>query len=220
MKKLKKTMWSCVLVATAVFAGPTMVDRVAVTVANRAITESRIVEEIRLTAFLNAETPKLDAASRRAAADRLVERILLRREIEITGFAISGTENDGDLLADIRGRYLDDAAFQRALIGAQLTEAKLRENAREQARLLRFIDFRFRPAVSIEENDARGFYETEYPAFWMVLHPNQPQPPFEEARDEVDRLLVDRKVDAEMDAWLVTARAQVRVTYREEAFRE
>jgi hypothetical protein len=215
-----KTVWSCLLLATALVAGPTLVDRVAVTVANQAITESRIVEEIRLTAFLNAEAPKLDAASRRAAADRLVERILLRREIEITGFATGAVDSDEDLLADIRGRSLDEAAFQRALVGAQLTQAKLLDNVREQARLLRFIDFRFRPAVSVEEKDERGFYETEYPAFWMALHPNQPLPPFEEARDDVERLLVDRKVDAEMDAWLVTARAQVRVTYREEAFRE
>jgi hypothetical protein len=196
-----------------------MVDRVAVTVANRAITESRIMDEIRLTAFLNMEKPNVDGAARRAAADRLVERILLRREIEITGFLPPRPDSDEDPLADIKGRYLDDAAFQTALTVAQLTETKLRENIAEQTRLLRFIDFRFRPAVSVGEEDAKNFYQTEYPAFWMVLHPDMPMPPFEEARDEVDRLLVDRKVDAEMDAWLVTARAQVRIVYREEAFR-
>ena len=46
-------------------AAPELIDRVAVTVGNRAITESSIVEEVRLAAFLNAEKPKLDPASLR-----------------------------------------------------------------------------------------------------------------------------------------------------------
>src|SRR5438045_3757360 len=83
---------------------PTMIDRIAVTVGYKAITESRIEDEIRVTAFLNNEKPKLDAASKRAAADRLVERILLQREIEITGFANGLPEDYRDPLTDIRGR--------------------------------------------------------------------------------------------------------------------
>jgi hypothetical protein len=197
---------------------PAIVDRVAVTVGYKAITESRVDEEIRVTAFLNGEPPTFDAAARRAAADRLVERILLRREIEITGFSAGLPEDYGDPLSDTRARYPDEAAFRAAIAEAKVSEMKLRESLAEQARLLQFIDFRFRPAVSVAEDEARKFYDGEYRALWGTLHPGVTPPVYEEARDEVERLLVDRKVDAQMDDWLAASRAQTRIVYRDEVF--
>ena len=155
IKTLTRIAFLSATAAAMAMGAPVIVDRVAVTVANRAITESRVIEEIRLTAFLNAEQPNFDAASRRAGADRLVERILLRREIEITGFVNPPVDSATDLLADIRGRYVDEPAFQAALNKAKLTGTKLAENVAEQASLVQFIDFRFRPAVTITEADAR-----------------------------------------------------------------
>ena len=197
---------------------PDIVDRVAVTVGYKAITESRVDEEIRVTAFLNGEVPKFDGASRRAAADRLVERILLKREIEISGFTGGLSDDYGDPFADIRARFADEATFRGALAEAKISEAKLRESLAEQARMLQFIDFRFRPAVTVSDEEARKFYDGEYQALWMALHPGVTAPPFDEARDEVERLLVDRQVDAQMNDWLMTMRAQTRVVYRDEAF--
>jgi hypothetical protein len=218
-----KAFFSCVVLFTATLcaaaATPTVVDRIAVTVGNTAITESRVLDDIRVTAFLNGMPPDLSPGERRAAANRLVERILLEREIQITGYSSGSGDQATDMLADVRARYADDAAFQSALMAAHITEEELRQNVIEQARLLQFIDFRFRPAVSVSQDDAQAFYKSEYPAFWLSLHPNQPVPPFDEARDEVERLLVDRKVDAEMDSWLKVAKMQVRIVYLDDVFK-
>ena len=208
------------IAATAMAGTPSkLVDRVAVTVGNRAITESRVLEELRVTAFLNTEMPKLDAATRRAAADRLVERILMRREIELTGFIDNSAEASKEELEGIRGRFLDEAAFNAALAEAGITEAQLRESLAEQTRLLTFIDYRFRPAVTVSEEQAREFYKAEYPAFWTSLHPGEPRPEFDDARDDVERLLIDRQVDKQMDEWLAATREVTRVVYRDEVFK-
>jgi hypothetical protein len=122
------------------------------------------------------------------------------------------------MLEAIRAQYPSASDFAAALKEAGITEEKLRDGLSEQSRMLRFIDFRFRPAVTVSEEEVRTYYETEYGALWVVLHPGIPVPSLDEARDEVDRLLIDRKVDAQMDEWLQQAREQTRVVYREEAF--
>ena len=208
------------IAATALAGTPSkMVDRVAVTVGNRAITESRVMEELRVTAFLNSEMPKLDGASRRAAADRLVERILMRREIELTGFIDNSAAESQEALVALRGRFLDPTAFAAALTEAGITESQLKESLSEQTRLLSFIDYRFRPAVTVSEEQAREFYKTEYPAFWTSLHPGEPRPEFDDARDDVERLLIDREVDKQMEGWLAATRELTRVVYHDEVFK-
>src|SRR5262249_49424474 len=55
-----------------------IIDRVAVVVGNRVITESEILREVRLTAFLNGAPLDFSAASKRKTAERLVEQRLIR----------------------------------------------------------------------------------------------------------------------------------------------
>jgi hypothetical protein len=201
-----------VFAGIAAYAGNELVDRVSVVVGSKPITESRIEEDLRITAFLNGEEAKLEASQRQAAAGRLIERALLQREITIAGFANTSSVAES-ALNDVRGRFLTDEAFAQALARAGITEDLLKQALEEQARTLSFIDFRFRPEVAIEEAEAREFYTREYPAFWMALHGGDPLPSFEDARDDVDRLLIDRKVDLQMEAWLKDARRQTRIVY-------
>ena len=66
-------LWTCCATAE-------IIDRVAVSVGNQVITEDQIGEEIRVTAFLNHETPDLSPAQKRRAAERLIEQALVRRD--------------------------------------------------------------------------------------------------------------------------------------------
>src|SRR4051794_24237206 len=64
-----------------------VLDRVAVTVGKDVITESEVLQEIRLEAFLNRTAPQTGPAARREAAERIIDQTLLRQEIELEGFA-------------------------------------------------------------------------------------------------------------------------------------
>src|SRR5437660_3249417 len=61
----------CLLLATATAA---VVDRIAVAVDNRAIKESQIDRDLRLTAFLNGTPLDAGIVSTRKAADRLIDQ--------------------------------------------------------------------------------------------------------------------------------------------------
>ena len=69
MRRLRKCgLWLAMCASAAV------VDRVAIVVGTKAITETELIEEVRLTQFLNGQPLDLGVAARRAAGDRLVDK--------------------------------------------------------------------------------------------------------------------------------------------------
>jgi len=76
-------------------AAQNIVDRVAVVVGNEVITESEVNMEARLTAFFNGTPLDLSVAQRKAAAERLVDQLLIRNEMQIGGYPMPPA-SDGD----------------------------------------------------------------------------------------------------------------------------
>src|SRR4051812_15792391 len=70
----------CVVAAAANAA---IVDRTAVTLGTRVITESEILRRIRLTAFQSGNLPDYSDKSRREAAQRLIDLKLVEREMDL-----------------------------------------------------------------------------------------------------------------------------------------
>ncbi|MGH9668239.1 MAG: hypothetical protein ACRD9L_27780, partial [Bryobacteraceae bacterium] len=147
-----------VLFAGALMGRAEIVDRIAVTVANRVITESQILEAAHLTAFLNGEPADTSAAGKRKTADRLVEQILLRREMDLMHFSSPPAADVAPLLAQVKTRFKNEADFDAALRRSQISGAQLKGYLLWQLTTLRFIDFRFRPGVQVSAADLRAYY--------------------------------------------------------------
>ncbi len=88
------------LLLLAVPLAATIVDRIAVTVGDQVITETEILREIDITAFLNGEKPSFTPDEKRKAADRLVEQKLVRKEMELGNYPEATTEQAEELLAE------------------------------------------------------------------------------------------------------------------------
>ncbi len=121
-----------------------VLDRIAVVVGNTAITETEVVREARIAAFLNGEAPNLSPAGKRRAAERLVEQELIRREISLVHYADSGQTDADQVLNQVKARYPSEEQLQRALQQSEITEEDLRSHLAWQAAVLRFTEFRFR----------------------------------------------------------------------------
>src|ERR1017187_6822016 len=76
------------LLAVTLPARAEIIDRIAVSVGNRVIAESDLHREIRVAAFLDGVQPDFSPAGRRATAERMVEQVLIRRELEISRYPI------------------------------------------------------------------------------------------------------------------------------------
>jgi hypothetical protein len=199
---------------------PEIVDRIVVTVGRYAITESAVVEQIRVAAFLNKEPLDLGGASRRRAAERLVENALVRREMELSRFTPPTEAEVGVLLAKVRAeQFPDDKAYRKALTAAGLREADLKRSLEAQLLLVRFIDFRFKPGVTIAETESEAFYRERFVPDWKRRHGDRAVPELDEVRDSIEEELSEAKVDVLVDDWLKAARVQYSIRFREEAFR-
>ncbi|MEN6609124.1 MAG: hypothetical protein ABFD60_17880 [Bryobacteraceae bacterium] len=195
-----------------------IIDRIAVTVGNQVITESRVREEIRLTAFLDEVEPAYSVAERRAAAGRLVEQALIRSEIRAGQFAPpAATEADGMVAEFTQEHFKSKEAYQRALKKYDLTERDVQRHFLRQLATLRFIDLRFRPAVEVTDAEMWDYYRYKLVPRWQEA--GERAHPFDEVRGEVGEILKQERVDRALDAWILEMRTRVRIEYKEEAFR-
>ena len=169
------------------------VDRVAVVIDKKVITESEVVDDLRLTEFLNGQPLDLGPVARRDAAEHLVDQELVRREMENGGTARPTAAKSDALLRQFRQEHFKTpAAYHAALEKYGITEDQLKERLVWQVMAIQFTDLRFHP----------------------------PQP--EQGSQSADRAATDgaaASVDQQMDAWLKQARSNTKITFKPEAFR-
>ncbi|MFB3776954.1 MAG: hypothetical protein ACE141_05060 [Bryobacteraceae bacterium] len=214
MRRLLLGLVLCLAAASAA----EVIDRIAVTVARRVIAQSDLLKEIRLSAFLNHAAPDLGPASRRLAADRLVDRALFEAEMEIGRYtAPQMKEVEPELEALKKERYPSEAAYRQALAAYRISEEDLRLYLLQQLSVLRFIDARFGPAVQILEPDVNHYYTSRFVKQWEKTGKG-PVPTLEEARGAIEETLRAEQVDHLVDQWLQETRGRTRIEFRPEAF--
>ncbi len=194
------------------------IDQIAVTVDNQVIASSEIDEALRVAAFLDREKPDLSPAARRRMADRLIEQILVRREMELTRYPEPSPSEIAETLRQVKRRFAGDAQFQQELAAYKLAQRQVESALRRQITLLRFIDLRFRPEVQVQENEVMQYYET---VFLPEIRKKgvTPEPAFDDVRAQCEDALTAERVDKRVDAWLAEARSRARIEYDEDAFR-
>jgi peptidyl-prolyl cis-trans isomerase SurA len=196
-----------------------LIDRVAVSIGTTVITESELVEQLRIRAFLEGVPLRLDGESKRDAADRLIQQSLIRREVTTTRYAQPDAAAVEPLVAALKANRFgsNDAQYQQALTKALVTDKEVRASLLWQLTVLRFIEFRFRPGIQVSQDDVRDYYERRFLPDWRAKT-NDPPPSAEEAERTVEELLVQDRIDNQLDRWISMSRTQVSIRYREEVF--
>lgn len=209
--------FACVIAILLAPAAPAeILDRIAIAVGDRVITERQIVHEIRVAAFLNRETPEVSAATKRAAAERLIKQELIRREMESTHYPLPEKTEADPLETQVIEQYGGEAKYTAALKSAELTRDDIREQLWWQLTTLRFIDYRFRPAVHVPDAAIASYYEGQVEKWKSQGQKDIPS--LDQSRDSIERILTDERVDRALDSWLAEARKQSNVRYVEDAF--
>lgn len=169
-----------------------VVDRVAIVIDRKVITESELLDDLRLTELINGQELDLGPLARRDAAENLVDQELIRRDMESSGFAKPTAAQGAALLHKFRQEhYPSPAAYQAALQKYGVTEEQLKQRLLWQLTAIEFTDLRFR---SVQSGD-----------------PSQ----------SADRAATDGSaagIDQQLDAWLKQARTNTKIVLKPEAF--
>jgi len=223
------------ILITVMFAAllPAVVlDRIAVTVGDDAITQQEVIEEVRVTAFLNGDEPDLSAEGRREAAERLVDQYLIRRDMHMTEFPQPEASQAVGLLARLKqDRFLgNQAAYEQDLKHYHVTEDQLKQHLLWQLAALRYTDFRFRPGTPPPQEPTRAHLESnEQVRAANAANAADGHPPARRTENAAKaeqrtqqpavKQALPSDVDQQLNLWLVQARSQTRIRYFEEAFK-
>lgn len=147
----------CGLASVAPGAG-TVIDRIVAVVGKRAIKQSDVERDLRVTQFLNSAQPDVSDRARKEALDRLIEQQLIRAEI---GAAANTGNLDNQAKALFAQLLKERFGGSQARLDAELhrrglTESQLLDQLQWQLIVLRFIEQRFRPGVIVTDEDVRN----------------------------------------------------------------
>jgi len=195
-----------------------VIDRIAVTLDNQVITQSEILREIRLTAFLNGDPLDFSSESRKKAADRLIEQKLIHKEIEAAQYVEAGPAEVESLLKDVRTeRFHGAEEYLAALENYGITEQDLKAHLLWQLTFLHFIDLRFRPGIHVTDDEIRKYFDQELPG----LQKNAGKDitiTFDDLRNKLEENLTGRHIDEQVDDWIAQARKRTHIEFHPEAF--
>ena len=194
-----------------------ILDRIAVSIGSQVITESAIIRELRVDAFLDRKPVDLSPDAKRKAAERLVDQILILQEAEESHLTLASPEDAAKMVEGEKSKFGSDDSYRAALAQYQITEKDLTEHLLDGLRELRFTDLRFRPVVEISDADVREYYD-KLASGWRDAGKGS-MPSFEESRSQVEELLSNQRTMAALDQWLEATRAGKRIEYREAVFK-
>jgi hypothetical protein len=167
-----------------------VIDRIAVVVGNAVITETEVVQEARLEAFLNQAALDLGPEARKAAAERLVNQQLVRNEMTVGAYpAPTDAEVEGALKSFRQEHFNSIPAYRASLEKYGITEDQLKKHLKWQLAAIHFTDQRFSPATNGDQSGA-------------------------------NRAAPGNGADDPFDAWLKQARSQTKIQFKQGAFQQ
>jgi hypothetical protein len=137
---------------------------------------------------------RLDRES--ALSARIDEALMLREAQRLSEAGVSPADEERGLTSLRKATDAETAAA--------IGEPELRHIARRQTAILKYIEFRFRPQVRIEEEEVRKLYAERYAA-------REPAPVFEAVAAELAAELEKRALDLRVEQWIGDLRAAARI---------
>ncbi len=190
-----------------------IIDRIAIIEGNAIIKDSDIERDIRVNDLLNGEPVSLDLASRKQAANRLLEQNFIRREIRIGDYRTATPETAIAELAALKKRkFRSDTAYNEALRRAGINNMDLQNRFQWQLTVLSFIEARFKPAAYVTDQEIDSYYNAHTAALKRQF-PGKTS--LTALQPDIRNILAEEKVNQLFFAWLDQQRKDTKITYLE-----
>lgn len=190
-----------------------VIDRISVVIGNSIVKQSDIDRDMRVTEFLNGQPLNLGSASRKAATNRLIDQVFIRREIKVGDYPeASPKQAESELEAIRKERFRTDQAFQQALRRYGLNPLELKSQFQWQLTVLQFVDMRFKPAAFVSDAEIEKYYRDHTAA----LKRQTGKSSLNELRQHITNILSGEKVNKLFFAWLDEQRKESQIKYLEE----
>ena len=211
-----------VCAALAALAAPAqrqIIDRIAVSVGNRVVTQNDLDRAIRVAAFQDGVKLDFSAARKKAVAQALTEQKLIQIELESSRYPLPDPAEIAPAIEQFKKEHFkDDAAYRAALAEYGITEQDFRDMLLWQRTLLLFVQLRFETGAPVTETEIQQYFEKNVKPKAEAAHPGQPVL-LEDFRGQIEQAISGQRTDQQVDTWLKEVRRRTHIVVHEEVLR-
>jgi hypothetical protein len=186
-----------------------LLDCIVATVNRHIILLSDWEDALRYQALVDGRQPtQVSAADRKAALDRLIDQELLQEQMHASDFQHASPAEVDQRIQEIRKQFpdaADDSAWQAVLARYGFDSQTLKQHVARDLDLLRLVDARLRPKVSIDSRSIESYYnQTLLPE---LRQSGAKEVSLAEVTPKIKELLTQQQVNELLEAWLVSLRS-------------
>src|SRR5690349_5969011 len=173
------------------------------------ITYSDLVWQLALQPHTVLDNPSSEDLNR--ALRLLIDQRLILQEAEKIPTIVPTPKEIGDARDELARNFTSPLEFQQRLQRVGLTSEKLDEIIEQRLKMEKYLDFRFRNFVVISQKEIADYYKDTYVPRFQSRSPGRIVPTLAPSRGEIERTLIEAKIESETDTFLDTARDRAEI---------
>ena len=190
-----------------------VVDKMVATVNGGVRTELITYSDLMWQLALQPDTPLDNPPSKELnrALRLLIDQRLILQEAEKLPTIVPTPTEIADARAELARHFASEPVFRERLQRVGLTSEKLDEIIDQRLRMEKYLDFRFRNFVVISQQEIADYYRDAFVPRFRARNPGRIVPALEQARDEIEKTLMEAKIESDTDAFLDMLRERAEI---------
>jgi hypothetical protein len=180
------------------------VDGIAARIEDDILTDSELRELAEFQKLVDGK-----AKPRDVLIGELTDQWIVRGEAESIKYPQPTPADVDRAYAQLARQYRSVEEFKKECLAAGLSELTVRRLLQEQLYLARFLDYRFRAAVQITDEQISAYYENEF--LPQLKARGEKIPALGDVSDTIREVLVQREISDRSTKWLADARQRMRI---------
>jgi hypothetical protein len=173
------------------------------------ITYSDLIWQLALQPDTPLDNPT--SADLNRALRLLIDQRLILQEAEKLPTIEPTPKEISDARSELARNFPSPTEFRQRLQRVGLTGEKLDEIIEQRLKIEKYLDFRFRSFVVISQQEVADYYRDVYVPRLRARSPGRIVPTLDEVKEEIERTLVEAKIESDTDAFLDTARDRAEI---------
>ena len=209
-RQLSNFVWVLVFVTLGFSSARSeVIDRIVATVNGQIILLSDWEDSLRFEAFSSGRPlDRFTAEERKAVLDRLIDRELLREQLHAADIQHATAEEVAQRVGEIRKQYAEaetELGWRAILDRYRLNEDGLKSRVATEIDLMRLVDARLRPTVTVDSKSIESYYNQEL--LPQLRQSGAQNVPLAEVTSKIKELLTQKKISQLLITWLQSLRA-------------
>jgi len=202
-----------VLAIVSPCAGQQIVDKMVATVNGGVKTDLITYSDLMWQLALQPNTPLDNPTSSdlNSAMRLLIDQRLILQEAEKLPTIVPTPAEITTARNELARNFRTQDEFQQRLVRVGLTSEKLDEIVEQRLKMEKYLDFRFRNFVVISQQEIVDYYNDVYVPRFKARSPGRIVPTLDQSRAEIEKTLMEAKIESDTDTFLDTARERAEI---------